>query len=648
MAKSAEDYKKDIAERYIQDFKEELWFFNKLMILPITNKMKDILKSDKKINVDNIQDIEDLWFRRNVLGIKIFDKQLFGNLVNKILNFLKEKQEKIIKAETEWRLDELLNLVVNWKLDNLEERIDKPEEKKDDRPEEKKDDKPEEKKDDKPEEKKDDKPEEKKDDKPEEKKDDKPANEKKISLDNLKWKYSLSHEDFVNYFEGESFGQRNVGDCWFLAAIDSLVSFWDYEKLIRSSVTKNKNGFKIKLPLWSNSGKEYFISFSELKKKQSWIHWENFVLVEWKQGIEALVRAYLRHTSTDSNNESDTDFLNLNGWNTGLTFNSLLYFPWMKTYYAQRTISEAEQKKDIQWTKDTQFVSQIYSALEDFDSKNDMITLWVYQVDEANNDRKNQSADNYNQLGHYSKSNHEISVEAVKKDRWNLIITVSNPWDSGRKYDISFNNLIKSCASFTLCTKKERKWLKESTKSYWKWERRHAASNKISMDKVRNVNQIIEITWKENEELRKARGDIIVENIDINKITVTSYGRSTQVEQKNGNIIIGTGNEKLSIPETEISNVFYKSQSDMEKNDAYRLHLYWAKIANMIHFIEKNYDKNDDLYLNSDWILQYDRTWPRNTDIIKDRWKLWINKDKTKIEFTKYLEKLWYKCEINI
>jgi hypothetical protein len=35
------------------------------------------------------------------LGAKIFDKQLFGNLVDKILNFLKEKQEKIIKAKTE-------------------------------------------------------------------------------------------------------------------------------------------------------------------------------------------------------------------------------------------------------------------------------------------------------------------------------------------------------------------------------------------------------------------------------------------------------------------------------------------------------------------------------------------------------------------
>jgi len=100
--KSVEEYKNDIAERYIQDFKTEIGFFNRLMILPITNKMKDILKSDKKVDVNDLQDLEDLWFWRKVLGAKIFDKQLFGNLVDKILNFLKEKQEKIIKAKTEW------------------------------------------------------------------------------------------------------------------------------------------------------------------------------------------------------------------------------------------------------------------------------------------------------------------------------------------------------------------------------------------------------------------------------------------------------------------------------------------------------------------------------------------------------------------
>ena len=120
---SVEQYKEDIANKYLENFKKELKFFDKIMVAPIFTKMKNILKSDKKINVDNLGDLEDLWFWRKVLGVKIFDKQLFKNLVDKIFNFLKEKQEKIIQAETEWRLDELLSLIVNWKLDDLEQNI---------------------------------------------------------------------------------------------------------------------------------------------------------------------------------------------------------------------------------------------------------------------------------------------------------------------------------------------------------------------------------------------------------------------------------------------------------------------------------------------------------------------------------------------
>jgi len=123
---SVEEYKKIISDRYIEDFKKELGFFDTILVAPIFTKMKDILKSDKKIDVDNLKDLEDLWFWRNVLGIKIWETQLFENLVNKTFNFLKEKQEKILQAETEWRLDELSNLVVNWKLDVLENDVDKP------------------------------------------------------------------------------------------------------------------------------------------------------------------------------------------------------------------------------------------------------------------------------------------------------------------------------------------------------------------------------------------------------------------------------------------------------------------------------------------------------------------------------------------
>ena len=120
---SVEQYKEDIADKYIKDFKDDLNFFEKIMVASISKKMKEILKSGKKIEVNNLKDLEDLWFWRKVLWVKIWDKQLFEKLINKTFNFLKEKQEKIIQAQTEWRLEELANLVINWKLDNLEQNV---------------------------------------------------------------------------------------------------------------------------------------------------------------------------------------------------------------------------------------------------------------------------------------------------------------------------------------------------------------------------------------------------------------------------------------------------------------------------------------------------------------------------------------------
>ncbi|MBQ7616805.1 hypothetical protein IJS64_02190 [bacterium] len=57
---SVEQYKEDIATKYLDQFKSELNFFEKAMILPITGKMKEILKSDKKIDAQKLSDLEDL------------------------------------------------------------------------------------------------------------------------------------------------------------------------------------------------------------------------------------------------------------------------------------------------------------------------------------------------------------------------------------------------------------------------------------------------------------------------------------------------------------------------------------------------------------------------------------------------------------
>jgi hypothetical protein len=211
------------------------------------------------------------------------------------------------------------------------------------------------------------------------------------------------------------------------------------------------------------------------------------------------------------------------------------------TYCAERTISVEEQKSDTDWKKDKNFVNNLLTVLKSFDSKNDMLVLSVNQSKETNNDRKDQSKDDYDNLwAYYEGTNHAISVEKViTDDQENPTIVVSNPWDSGRVYNIKFNELIKKSNAFQLCTKEERNLTQYRWKGNGEWVRRDAASSNIDkVDEAKTVNQIVEITWDVNEKLREARGDIIVENIWENKITVKSYNQTRQVEQSKWKIII--------------------------------------------------------------------------------------------------------------
>ena len=120
---SIEQCKEDIASKYLEQFKSELNFFEKAMILPISGKMKDILKSNKKIDAENFSDLEDLWFRRKVMWVKFWNKEIFEWLVNKTFKFLKENQERILEAQTQWKLEDLLANVINWKLNVLNQNV---------------------------------------------------------------------------------------------------------------------------------------------------------------------------------------------------------------------------------------------------------------------------------------------------------------------------------------------------------------------------------------------------------------------------------------------------------------------------------------------------------------------------------------------
>lgn len=88
--------KGDIADKYLEDFKGELNFLQKLAISPVNKKLKDMMMSSK-----NAEKIEDIWRWWSILGF------MLPALSDKICDFLKEKQQLLVQAETQGDLQTL-------------------------------------------------------------------------------------------------------------------------------------------------------------------------------------------------------------------------------------------------------------------------------------------------------------------------------------------------------------------------------------------------------------------------------------------------------------------------------------------------------------------------------------------------------------
>lgn len=492
--------------------------------------------------------------------------------------------------------------------------------------------------------------------------------------------YTLSKEDFKKYFEWENFRQRTVWNCWLVAVIDSLVSYWDYEKLIRSSVKIDNKWFTFILPLWDPNWIEQFVSFKEIKEVQRDIYWNEQILISWKSWIKALAIAFWKLYSWFSDK---LVYNNLDGWNSCIVFSLLVYD--IDTYLLVR--SGMSEKDDPNWTVDTIFTWKLRSILERFNTKTDMLTLSVNQL--LGNSI---NVDDYSSLGHYSNSNHTVSVEKVIKKNWKLFITISNPWDSNRSYDILFEDLIKSCNYFNLWTKnKNYKDLTMDANVLYK-SKMPFSNKKLDWDSIRimntniknnqvpykkngnnnidlsphTVDQIVSITWDADKALREARKEIIVTNDSNNKIKVSSYDLSINMEEKWWNVIISLWKNKLNINKSHISDR-YKYDGKNIQDENFPFYLYWAKIANFINLMRKLYinkksqDKsNDRPFRIINWSLQFDDnplkliwdkwrtriwaelTWDDYIECLRNWWLLWISSsdNETKQKIADFLNKL--------
>lgn len=396
-------------------------------------------------------------------------------------------------------------------------------------------------------------------------------------------KFTLSKADFEKYFAGENFQQRSIGNCRLLAAIDSLVSRGKYEEVIRKSVKRDKEGnFSIRLPLWSAQGKEITVTKEELKDQIN-INGSKAILVSGKEGIKAIVTAYGK-LATGKNGNDQFDYHNLTGGLWHLAFNTLL--EGVEVFIQGRSKwGKKNEKEDPKWTYDKVFMETFKKTLENFNPKSDLLTISVYQKREGKWDR-GAIKDSYELLGHYSKSNHSISVEKTFQKNWTLYIQLSNPRNSNRSYTLSFNELLKSTSQFYLATNNSVKynflWKKKSDTKEDNSPREFLGKKAT---KPISLNQVIQTTGEFNKQESIWRGDVIVEQTSSNSLTVKWRGKDDgKVTREKEKLTLKIGSLECNINKNKLSKTFKN-----KVHEQYPIFLYSPRILLFVQKIRSLY-----------------------------------------------------------
>lgn len=469
--------------------------------------------------------------------------------------------------------------------------------------------------------------------------------------------YTLSEFDFFKYFEWENFQQQNIWDCWLVASVDSLVSWGPYKEYIKKSVTKTPTWFDIIMPLWApqsaiDSWNAAVVSIDEQDLlPQKSLSWEDLVLVEWKDGIYALMMAYGKMaTGKDTFDLINMATIDDNSWNpfAGLVWGINSY---------------SEDRKDDRLAK-----GKFDRILSEFDSQTDMLTLGVNQLVEWYS-----KLEWYNKLWNWSGVNHDVSVERTYKENGILMVVVSAPQDSMRSYTISAEGLWKSCALYTMWSLKKKSYLWGVSRSeYWEREvsafvknsdqKNNVRNNEKSFSKAKTLNQMLQLTWKIDEDQRISRGDAVVQERNGDTYVDSRKRTDTCITYYADNItIISVGGQDLMLWDV-FSDVYRDA-----KNPKYKSFLYPPRLTVFINkmrhdYIDKqNGDGKSPFSLDEDnWNLFFDDDftefsggdfWERMAKnvvddyvtVLDDRSLLWIKDSDiaTKKKIIKFLNELY-------
>ena len=100
-----EQLKSEISEKYLDDFKEQLWFLKSLVLLPIKDDIKKILSWEANLP-QKFDEVKEFWWWKNIINFVTPD------IANQIFAFMKEKRTEIETRKTEEELQALKNEVL--------------------------------------------------------------------------------------------------------------------------------------------------------------------------------------------------------------------------------------------------------------------------------------------------------------------------------------------------------------------------------------------------------------------------------------------------------------------------------------------------------------------------------------------------------
>ena len=395
--------------------------------------------------------------------------------------------------------------------------------------------------------------------------------------------HPITEQEFNKYFSWESFRQSNIWNCWLVAAVDSLISLWQYKELIFNNVRCIENGFVFRMPLRmkgsenSEIKRNFFHEWDSYVVTKDMYSWEKskcgrLNLLSWKEWHKALAYVLWR----------------LYTWHDDYSYEELNSLLWREEspleYMVYPTVSERRYK-----LLDESCFQNLEKLLWNFNPKTDMMTVWVQQWNW------------YSELlpsNLFADRGHFVSIEKTRYTNWKLMVRISNPWNAWIYYDTSFKNLKKSAESYN--------WASLNINAYK--DKRVKSPHDERLDKAKDfwdtkrisMEWDINMTWENREELQWQR-DLKIYAHEYGKIyTVESrWGSATNVELLDWFVrfsVAGRKNISISIP--------YDKFLSTDKDDLVDKSLY---IANFINKMEYDYIKPQKAKKNYSWPFGWER-----------------------------------------